>query len=135
LGILKEIRALPAAIHRLTAAVQHAGESAREAAPFEARIDQLERTLAVWEAKMEAELLKADSTYKSAANAESRARTMQRNYEKLVDPFNLESETERDTLSEGDGARGEGEGVLPLRMDMEEPAYDPKQQALRAKFL
>jgi len=108
-------------------------ELQREAGPGEARLEDLERSRAKWEAEMEALLIKADSTYKSAANAESRARTMVKAYEKELDPFpeDSEEELEQAAVLPEYARAGEAEGVQPLRVDV---ASDYKQNALRHKF-
>ncbi len=97
----------------------------------EQRITELERSHAKWEAEMEALLLRADSTFKGAANAESRARTMMRHSEKLADPFDDPSAPDAETVRESHAPRGEAEGVPPVRVAV---ALDHKAQALRYKF-
>ncbi len=133
MGVLREIRELPGVIRRLTAAIQDVATLQREAGPGEHRLEELELSRAKWEAEMEALLIKADSTYKSAANAESRARTMVKAYEKELDPFpeNSEEIEEADVLP-GHARAGEVEEVQPLHLGL---AANNKAHALRAKWL
>ncbi len=129
MGVLKEISRLPDAIHRLSSTLQAVLVEWKETAPGAERLDELERSRALWEAEIEAGLLKADSKYKAAANAESRTR---KQLEKL-DPF----------LEEGDEVP---EGIPPLNAYVgpqeEVPGLYPdvaplnsKQLALRFKYL
>lgn len=106
-------------------------EQRTDAGPFEERLEDLERTRARWEAEMEAILLKADSTLKSASNAESRSRTMMKHAEKLADPLDFESEVVEAAVPEGYAPGGEEEELQPLPLDV---ALTPKEFALRAKF-
>ena len=96
------------------------------------RLQELERTRAYWEAQMEALVLKADSTLKSASNAESRSRTMVRHAEKLVDPFSEEGDEVPETAPGGDDPRGEAEELLQVPVGM---APNNKAHALRAKWM
>jgi len=134
--IFDEIRGLREAIQTLALVARSAADVQRDVAPSEARLEELERSRATWEANMEALVLKADSTLRSASNAESRARTMEKHVEKHLDPFGDDSD-------EGGEAVG-GQGVLP-RFDVE--SLDPeevlalpiglegaKSNALRRKF-
>jgi len=92
------------------------------------RLDELERNRSIWEAEMEAGILRADSKLKAAANAESRTR---KQLEKL-DPF----------IEEGDEIP---EGIPPQYADLGPPEalpamhsdlglLTPKELALRMKF-
>jgi len=100
------------------------------------RLEGLELSRAKWEAEMEAELLKADSRYKAASNAESRARTQARHDEKIVTDLAPESEDSLeeyyDRLRAGNAEGGPEEGMHVVHMDME--AGNSKGKALRAKF-
>lgn len=140
--VFQEIRALREAAEKaaytagkLTGAVLTLVELHKLNGPSEARLEDLERTRAHWEAEMEAMVLKADSTHRSAQNAESRARTMQKNYEKHFDPFDPDSVEDEDERGRGtravNGESGEEEGLLPLPMDLER---NPKAYAVRAKW-
>ncbi len=120
-----------AAAASIVAELQTLAELQRERdAPIE-RIVELERSHAKWEAEMEALLMRADSTYKGAANAESRARTMLNASKKLADPFAEPGEEVTETVRDDDAPRGEGEGVPPVRVAV---ALDNKTLALRYKF-
>lgn len=100
------------------------------------RLEDLERSRARWEAEMEAMMLKADSTLKSASNAESRSRTMMKHAEKILNPFDDEGEEALEDVGApilpGDAPPGEEVGLRPLRVGVE--AVDRKTQALRLKF-
>ncbi len=80
---------------------------------------------------MEALQLKAESTYKSAGNAEARSRTMLKHAEKLADPFDEEGEEGEEAIRPEYAPRGEEEGLQPLRLDV---APNHKEAALRYKF-
>jgi len=129
--VLREFSKLPEALRRLTCAVESLADLQREMGPGEARLDDLERSRAKWEAEMEALLMKADSSYKSAANAESRARTMERRYEKDLDPLAEDSEEIEDGLPEPYARAGEVEELYPLHLGVE---TNNKTLALRAKW-
>jgi len=103
----------------------------REAGPSEERLDEIERSRAMWEAEMEALVAQAKGTYQAANNAESRTRTMAKHYEKLSDPLDLEGEEVETPISERYAPRGEEEGLQPMRVAV---APDHKQNALRFKF-
>lgn len=132
--VLREIKRLPDAIHRLTSAIQALIQLQKETGPGEARLEELERSRATWEAEMEALLLKADSSYKSARNAEERERKLKKAHEKeILDPFAPESEAAEASIVSGRHApAGEEEGMLPVHLDV--APFDPKAYALRAKY-
>jgi len=130
--ILRDFRALTEAVHRLCSRISELIEASHRSDPAEARLEDLERSRSKWEAEIEARIMKAESIYKSANNAESRARTMEKTYAKFADSFDLEGEEEPETVSNGDAGGGEEERLLPLRLDVAE--LDGKEQALRAKF-
>lgn len=138
LRLFREVRALREAIENLARGVIQLGaglhsliEVQREIGPADERLEELERTRARWEAEMEALQLKADSTFKSASNAESRTRTMVRHAEKLADPFPEDGEEEPPGVQPTDAERGQEEGLQPVRVAV---APDNKQNALRFKF-
>ncbi len=128
MGVLRELRRLPDALHRVASALQAVAESQREYAPSDERLDELERTRSIWEAEMEAGFMKAESKYKAANAAESRARKQN---EKL-DPFLEES----DDLPEGIPPQyadfGPAETLPAMRPDL--GLLTPKELALRMKF-
>ena len=140
LGILREIRALPEVLQRVASALVRVGtkldaliDLQGRNGPLEARLEELERARAGWEATIEAELQKATSTYKSAANAESRARTMENHAAKLTDPFTENGEPVQDGLPPEYAPIGEEEGLQPMRVDLAPP--DKKELAKRMKFM
>jgi len=111
-------------------------EARTSVASLELRIQELELAQATWEASMEAELLKAESTYKSAQNSESRARTMKRNYAKIADELDPDRLEElalegRRRLQDHDAEVGEEEGVQPVPLDLE---TNGKAAATRMKW-
>ena len=139
LSILSEFRSLPAVIRELSKALltvggilEVASEVQAENGPALERLEELERSRAHWEAQIEAVLLKADSTLKSASNAEARSRTMLRHAEKLSDPLDFEGEELPAAVPEGDVPRGEEERLQPVRVGVEE--ITAKEQRLRMKF-
>lgn len=129
MGVLREISRLPDAIHRLTSTLRALAETQRESAPLEARVEELERDRAMWEAEMEAAYLKADSKYKAAANAESRTR---KQLEKL-DPFGSEGEEVPEGIPPEYAEVSEAEGMHPMHLDVAPP--NSKALALRMKYL
>ncbi len=139
MSVLSEIRMLPGTIQQLAGAVVKCSltletllEVQAQNGPADARLEDLERTRARWEAEMEALVLKADSTLKSAANAESRSRTMVRHAEKLVDPFDDEGEELEAPVTGGHDPGGEAEPLLQVPLAL---APNNKAHAQRAKWL
>ena len=124
-GLAKSLLAVTGALAQLI-------ELQSQAGPADERLAELERTRARWEAEIEASMLKADSTLKSAANAEARSRTMVRHAEKLVDPFSEEGDEVPETAPRGDDPRVEAEELLPVPVDL---ATNNKAEAMRAKWL
>jgi len=104
-----------------------------EAGPAIDRLEELERSRTLWEAQIEALILKAESTYKSAANSESRARTMERRNEKNADPFAEDSEEVEGAVPRGYEPASEEEALQPLHLDLARPVG--KTNALRSKFM
>ena len=129
MSVLREISRLPDALHRVASALQAVAESQRDHAPSEERLDELERSRSIWEAEIEAGLLKADSKYKAAANAESRTR---KQLEKL-DPFLDEGGPIQDGIPPEYVSVSEEEGVQPLPLAMAEPSK--RELAKRMKFM
>ena len=134
--IFRRFRALLEAIHDLTASVDGLKKvgaeiaAASDQSAFVDRLEELERSRSMWEVNMQALVMKAEGSYHAANNAESRARTMKKHYEKFTDPFDLES-TEVPPIPARDASRGEEEGLSPLRLAV---APDSKATALRYKF-
>jgi len=128
MGVLREFSRLPDALHRVASALQAVAESQRDHAPSVERLDELERNRSIWEAEIEAGLLKADSKYKAAANAESRAR---KQLEKL-DPFGEEGEEGPEGIPPDYVGPISPEGLQPMHEDM--GVLTQKELALRMKF-
>jgi len=134
--LFRAFRGLPEALDRLASAITELSQLHRETGPGEARLEELERSRAVWEAQMEALQLKALSTYKSASNAEARERTMRRSNEKLSDPFDSDSdeaETEEQErfVPGSDVQASEEAGVYGVPVGLE---GNGKTHATRMKF-
>jgi hypothetical protein len=130
------IRKISAALHALVSAVE--GVSELLAAALErmdaagglvARMDELERTRALWEARMEAEALKVDVARKATLAGEQRARKHMERAEQLsaeLEAGNQDGsagdeeelpelpEEYRALLRAGDGAAGPAEAVPTL---------------------
>ena len=104
----------------------------KDQGPADERLQKLELSRAEWEAEMNALLLKADSTLKSAANAESRARTMMRHAEKHADPFIEEGDEVQNGVPPEHAQVGGEEGLQPMRMDV--APLNEKELRLRMKF-
>ncbi len=138
MSVLSEIRRLPGVISDLAVAVLLIAEALKAFIELrvhdggsEERLQELERTRAMWEAEMEALQVKADSTLKSASNAESRSRTMLRHAEKLADPLDFEGEEIEAAVPAGHAPGGEEEGLQPVHLGV---APSHKELALRHKF-
>ncbi len=129
--VLRDFRAGIAALRALAGAIETLARVHIEVAPSTERLDALERSQSLWEAEMEAQQLRSDSTLKSANNAEARARTMERHYDKFADPFADDSEEESSAISRRDGAVSEAEGLQPVHVDV---APNHKARALTLKF-
>lgn len=139
MSVLSEIRRLPDQIQGLAHALKTVASSLgalvelqKENGPSDERLNQLELTRATWEAEIEALLLKAESTYKSASNAESRSRTMLRHAEKITDPFHEEGEDVPAGIPPEHVGVSPSEAVPTLHQDL--GVLSPKELALRMKF-
>jgi len=84
-SILDVLQAGSQALQGIAVDLQAALAERKNAGELVDRLEDLELSRAKWEAEMEAELLRAQSTLRSANNAESRARTMVRRYEEDAD--------------------------------------------------
>jgi hypothetical protein len=101
-----------------------------------ARLDALEVRQSVWEAEIEAQLVKADSKYKSARNAEERSRTMARRDAETSEGdedgvAELQAALEQIQLQNQHAEGSQENGVQPMRQNL---GIHPKATALRAKF-
>jgi len=138
--VLSDFRSLPDAIVRLALSVNGVAVNLRDLidlqrqnGPPDERLEELERTRAMWEAEMEALLLKANSTLKGAANAESRSRTMLKHAEKLTDPFAEEGDQGQDGIPPEYGGVRPAEGVHDVPVGV--APLNSKALAQRLKFL
>jgi len=128
-GILEALRGLEVGLAKVTAALV-------VGSPFEERLLELERSREMFEAKMAAEILKAEAHYRSASNAEARERTMQKSYEE--DPLAV-GDPDREEVPQGvhvlDVGSGEDEPLQPVHMGLEAmAAADPKALAMMMKY-
>jgi len=102
------------------------------------RLEELERSRALFEVEMESVLMKAEGKLHAASNAEARTRTMKKSYEKLLDPFDADSEEGRETIREGTeilqgyAEPSEADRLQPVRLEL---APNNKAHAMRAKWL
>ena len=101
-----------------------------------ARLDALEVRQSVWEAEIEAQLVKADSKYKSARNAEERSRTMAKQNEETGEGSEdgmAESQEalQQIQLQNHHVAGSQENGMQHMRQNL---GIHPKATALRAKF-
>jgi len=102
------------------------------------RLEDLELTRAKWEAEISAELLKADSRYKAAAAAESRARTQKAFNAKSeavegdADGPEAVEEPSYENFPWPDGAPGPENGLLEVPVRLE--SRGRKTSALISKF-
>jgi len=129
LGVLRDFRRAADALERLAASAT----VIRENAPALDRLEALELSRAQFEADIEGVLLKAEGKLKAAANAEARERH-QRNRREQTDPFDEEGAEGTAPVRAGDVEGSEEDGLLGVRMDVEEP-LSGKAYALRAKFM
>jgi len=101
-----------------------------------ARIDALEVRQSVWEAEMDAQLIKADSKYKSARNAEERSRTMAKQNEETGEGSEdgmaeIQEALQQIQLQNQHVEGSQENGVQQLRPNL---GSNAKATALRAKF-
>ena len=132
---VEALQGIVGALLRLVEGMEKALKAVGDDPRTTARLEDLELSRAKWEAQMEAVVLKADSTLKAANNAESRARTMVKHYEKDAPegapPGEEGIQPEGYEPPFGDVPPGPEEGVQPLHLDVE---TSPKSRALMAKF-
>lgn len=131
MSILRDFRRAADAIERVAATLMAAANRHEDTAALTARLDELERERTMWQADVEALLMKAEGKLKAAANAEARERTMQKRADD-IDPFSDPGEEIQAPIQESDAALGYPEEVLPLRMDV--APESKKASALRYKF-
>ena len=101
-----------------------------------ARLEALEVRQSVWEAEMDAQLIKADSKYKSARNAEERSRTMAKQNEETGEGNDdgvaeLQAAFQQLQLQSEHGEGSQENGVPPVRQNL---GFGSKETAMRAKF-
>ena len=101
--------------------------------PLKERLEALERDRDTWEAQMEAELLRVQSAFKAARNAEERTRTMTANARAAEGGDEGEEEVGAEYL-ELLRRNAEAGADEALRQVPEVLAVDAKTRALQAKF-
>lgn len=141
--MLRHIREGSEALQALASQATAAIESLKDAKGdrqtldlIEQRLEAIELSMAKWEARMEAELMKAQGKYSAARNAEERERTQRKAYEAdIVDgpPDSTEEIPQgiEPDLQWGDGEAGPQDGVQPVLDGVE---AGPKTAAMRKKF-
>lgn len=120
------------AIAAVTSVIELLVELFKEQGPQDDRIKKLELSRAEWEAEVAGLIMKADSTLKSASNAESRSRTMLRHAEKHADPFAEESNEAQEGIPPQYAEVSESQGMQPMRVDVAPP--NEKELRLRMKY-
>ena len=132
--ILRDFRALIAALQQLVLIIQKLVQVQEALGPAAERLDALELSRHQFEAEIAGTLLKAEGKLKAANNAEARERQLKRSYERIVDEGVVESEPGPqggEIVGPLHAEPGEVEGVPPLRLDV---APNNKAHALRAKW-
>jgi len=104
-----------------------------EVSPLESRLSELERDRHQWEARIEAEMMRAESRFKQARSSEERTRTLATNAEALAGGAEGEDDVANEYL---EFLRRNGEaGTAPELQSMPAPvAVDAKTRAIQAKF-
>ncbi len=127
--LLEDIRAL---LQGVVSALQE-----REDTDLAARVEKLELGRAMWEAEVEALLLKATDEKKRARAAEERARKREKRAEDDAgDEYSLEDLPPEylALLQAGNGPEGGGEGVQPVRSHVGLSSAEQRAFAKRLKF-
>jgi len=130
--VLEDFRRAVDALERIAAGLNGAVRAMHDTEPSTERLDELERSRALWEANVEGLLQKAEGKLKAQNNSEARERQMKKSYEDDLDPFPPDSEEIQETFPQGDAPPGFEEEVQPLRLGME--TVSPRQLALRHKY-
>jgi len=126
------IESLAGSVRGLVIALAHDVEQRAEAGGALERLEALERTRSMWEAEMEALVLKAEGKLKASNNSEARARTMVRHYEKEFDPLDPDRDEVEDGIPAGYAPAGAEERLHAMP---ESVAVEPKKAlATRVKF-
>lgn len=129
--VLRDFRRAVDAIERIGVAVSAAQRQRMDTAPVLQRLLDLEQSRAIWEAEVEALLMKAEGKLKAAANSEARERTMQKSRETDPDPFDFDRVEVEEVVPLGYAPASEEEALPAVRLDV---ARDHKTLALRHKF-
>jgi len=133
--MFKTFRAVSEALDTLSVELRRSTDARKGSGDLAERIEGLELSRAKWEAEIEALLLKAGGKLQASNNAESRARTMKRNYEDFFADGDVDIpeavEAERLALPPGDAQGSEANGLLALPVGVE---TDGRSARIRAKF-
>ena len=129
-GLAEALQAIVPLLQTLSAAME-----ARAQDDLGARVDELERTRALWQAEMEAQLQRAESERRAARASEERTRAKLRRAG-VDDEGSLEDlpEEYRALLQARDGEGGGSEGVRPLQAHVGTSREARKAHATRMKF-
>lgn len=131
MGVLQDFRRGVDALERIAQILEVVVREVHDSAPSHERLQELERTRSLWEADIEATLLKATGKLQAASNSEARTRTMKKSYEQ-TDIFDEEGGGVATPVPAGDDAPGEETQVFEVRPRL---ALNSKIHALRAKYL
>lgn len=95
------------------------------------RLDELERSRALWEAEVEGLMSKASSKYQQARNAEERTKTLVSNDQSSEDGVDDEAALTayRRAIQDADAEAGGGQEVPALRDGLEIPPISPQMKA------
>lgn len=131
-ALLETLQGIQAALDRLVPALIKALAVSAAHGDLEDRLASLERELQTWEARVEGDMMRAESRFRAARSAEERTRHAQR-----ADEDDEEGddglEAFRDILQAGNVERGPEEGVLDMPSGVDGRA-STKQRLRAQKF-
>jgi len=130
------LQSLTNALNRVAGLIQENTQHLQDGGGLADRMDALDLGRAKWEAELEALVIKAQGQYRSAANAEERARTMKKRSDAGSSEGDLASEEEVLLAYRALGLVPEGNGEVSTLEEL--PALPPgvvaRRLALRAKY-
>lgn len=136
MGILRDFRRTADALERVASTITAATKRHYDSDAMMERLNELERDRTMWEADVEALLMKAEGKLKAAANSEARERHQRQKYEDLIGGFDPEGQgvVQEDgaAVQPGDVEGSETEGMHVMSVGM---APNKKAHALRAKWM
>ena len=109
-------------------------ELSKDEGNLQARVTELERSRERWEATVEADAIRSDSTFKAARGAEERTRTMRRHVEALSGSDEGEADEALKAVRELLETDGAGGTPPELQTVPENMVVDPKALGRKAKF-